>query len=308
MRGSSALHRPEAGIQNFAKISAAFLIGLVTVFISALVYSNLEQRRELASASPFNAGPTHRSPAISVPEEGGSQNTNPAVVAVSPQSSRSRTAPARPIARTYVVVQQPIRVSSAGARSEAPQNGSVHLPLLPFGPVSSVSPQLPPSALAQQERVIAEPSQAHSEPASPSVSGVVVPATTALTVQLSDTLSSDGNRPGDAFRATLAAPLIINGYLVAASGAALQGRVEAVRKAPLIGGRSELSVTLNEVRTWDGQHLRLQTGLREVKGANLKAAVGSAFIARTRAAVLPAGAQMTFILVSPLPATGTRTR
>jgi hypothetical protein len=136
----------------------------------------------------------------------------------------------------------------------------------------------------------------------------MVPATTALTVQLSDTLSSDYSRPGDTFRATLAAPLVVDGYLLADSGTTLQGRVEAVRKASLMGGRSELSVSLTEIGTWNGQRTRLQTGLREVKGASMKAAVGSGFVARTRAAILPAGAQMTFILVSPLTATGTRTR
>jgi hypothetical protein len=121
-------------------------------------------------------------------------------------------------------------------------------------------------------------------------------------------LSSDYSRPGDPFRATLAAPLLVNGYLLADSGATLQGRVEAVRKTSLMGGRSELSVSLTEIGTWNGQRARLQTGLREVKGGSIKAVVGNGFMARTRAAVLPAGAQMTFILISPLTAAGTRTR
>jgi hypothetical protein len=170
---------------------------------------------------------------------------------------------------------------------------------------------------------------------------VVVPATTSVEVQISETLSSDHNRPGDTFRATLAAPLIVDGYLLAEAGASVRGRVESSQKAALLGGQSELSVTVTEIDTREGQHTRVETGRRKVKGTSVTltntakmatgAAVGavvgafqgaakgagmssaafeeghagSRFMPGTRTAVIPAGAQLTFILVAPLTTTGT---
>lgn len=310
MHGNPVLHQPKALTQNLAKISAAFLIGLITVFGSALVYSNLEQRKEIVPAVPatepkqvtssveFPAStpiPAHKSPESLELGKDRKQSNTPFTAAVSSKSStRNVSTPSQPSVRTRVSVEKPVAISSASAGS-----GSVQVsndsPSLPFAPNSSVAPRLPSTVVQKAESVSVA-----------SVSKVVVPAATTLTVQLSNTLSSDRNQPGDTFQATLAAPLVVDGYLLAETGSAVQGRVEAVRRASLLGGRSELSIVLTELGLRDGQRTRMQTGLREARGTRGHA--GNGFIAGKKVAVLPAGAQLTFILVAPLSATGTHVR
>ncbi len=105
---------------------------------------------------------------------------------------------------------------------------------------------------------------------------------TNLAIRLGDPLSSDHNYAGQMFRATLDAPLIVNGFIIADQGSPVFGRVVYARKARVIGGASELDLTLNQISTTDGQLVSIQTNQWEQQGArgNLqntaKMAVGAA--------------------------------
>lgn len=96
---------------------------------------------------------------------------------------------------------------------------------------------------------------------------LAVPAGTILRVSVNDYLSSDRNRPGDAFTATLEQPLVVRGWVVARRGQTLRGIVQAAQKAGRVKGVSELAVELTDLQIVDGQFVPIHTQLwRESAG------------------------------------------
>ncbi len=343
------MDRSEAVTHNIPKVLAAFVTGLVTVFGGALIYSNLQWSSEPLQTAQHarwkRATPSINPPASAVvPARNLPENST----AVLPEHSmQSTTVLVRPAPKNSESVSQPAPVQ----KTIAPPPVSVTLSHAPqLSSNSNVLWQLPPAliqdskkapkpeqnnaSVEQPQRAAFVPAQNHPEPVSsaPESKMITVPATTVLEVQLADTLSSDLNRPGDTFRATLALPLIVSGYLLAEAGTTVLGRVEASRRAPLIGGQAELSVTLTEIDTSNGGRTRVETGERKVKGVRStltntagtvvgsvtgagmtssaleKRRENSRLMAGPRTALFPAGAQLTFILIAPFTATGTRPR
>jgi hypothetical protein len=80
-----------------------------------------------------------------------------------------------------------------------------------------------------------------------------------LAVRIGETVSSVRNQPGDRFAATLAQPLVIDGFIIAERGSRVEGRV--VDAAPAGGGRSvpHLAVSVVQIATSDGQNIRIRT-------------------------------------------------
>lgn len=333
MRGSSVLQRPEAVKQNMAKILTAFLVGLVTVFGSALVYSNLQQERDLVPAVNLPESPTQEDRQQTTPStKESSPEPSPRNTVIGGQSAETAL-PSRPHSLNGPSPMNPQRApvpklaaSAAGVRLDVPpviiDSFPRHAPYsMPIregeGKDTPGLAQHAPS-VEQSQRAAAEPPQTHPESVSfaPLLKPVVVPATTTLAIQLAETLSSDRNQLGDTFRAKLAFPLVVDGYLLAETGATVLGRVETSHRASMFGKRSELSVSLTAIDIWNGQQIRVETGWREVKGtrnmltntAFREDHAGSGLRVDARTAVLPAGAELTFILTAPLTATGTRQR
>ena len=96
-------------------------------------------------------------------------------------------------------------------------------------------------------------------------------------------LSSDRNRPGDVFRGSLDAPLVVKGFTVAGQGATVLGKVVNAQKAKLMGSASELTLILTEITTNDGQLIRIETDPWNEEGSKIKlrdapkVAVGAAY-------------------------------
>ena len=111
-------------------------------------------------------------------------------------------------------------------------------------------------------------------------SQLTLPAGTWLSVRTDEVLSSDHNLPGDAFIATLAQPLVANGYVVARRGQILSGRVADAVKAGRLKGTSRLALELTDVTLADGHNLPVQTQLIQYAGSTSKArdatAIGTA--------------------------------
>jgi hypothetical protein len=84
---------------------------------------------------------------------------------------------------------------------------------------------------------------------------------TYVTVRLEQPLSSDRNQVGDAFSATLARPIIVDGIVVAQPGQVLGGRVAEVQKAGRVSGVSRLGVELTDLPIADGQQVPIKTTL-----------------------------------------------
>ena len=76
---------------------------------------------------------------------------------------------------------------------------------------------------------------------------VTIPAGTFVTVRVDQFLSSDKNKPGDAFSASLARPLVAQGVIVSRPGEMLGGHVVEAKKAGRVKGVSQLQISLNSL-------------------------------------------------------------
>jgi hypothetical protein len=89
---------------------------------------------------------------------------------------------------------------------------------------------------------------------------------TYITVRLNQGLSSDRSQVGDAFAATLAAPVIVDGVVIANRGQTVGGKVTEAKKAGRVEGVSRLAVQLTDLTLADGQPVPLQTQLFSKNG------------------------------------------
>ncbi|MGE5570391.1 MAG: hypothetical protein ACM3S5_15250 [Rhodospirillales bacterium] len=97
-------------------------------------------------------------------------------------------------------------------------------------------------------------------------SELTIPAGTLISARLDQMLSSELNDPGDAFSATLAQPVVVDGIVVANRGQIVAGRVVEVQKAGRVRGVSGLAVELTELTLADGRQVPLQTRLVSARG------------------------------------------
>lgn len=82
---------------------------------------------------------------------------------------------------------------------------------------------------------------------------------TLIPVRLAETIDSSHHVAGDAFRATLAEPLVVNGWVVAERGARVIGRVTDAAQAGRVKGLASLTLELDSLTASDGQKVELHT-------------------------------------------------
>jgi hypothetical protein len=86
-------------------------------------------------------------------------------------------------------------------------------------------------------------------------SEVRVPDGTSLDLEVTSAISSENTAEGAIVNLTVAEPVVINGATVFERGAAAHARLTAVKKAGRMGHIGELSWTLQDVTSIDGQHV-----------------------------------------------------
>jgi hypothetical protein len=96
---------------------------------------------------------------------------------------------------------------------------------------------------------------------------LTVPPGTWVTVRVNGVLSSDHSQPGDAFMATLAEPIVVNGRVVAHRGQTVSGRVVEALKAGRVKGTSSLHLELTELAVADGQQVPIKTQMIQRNGS-----------------------------------------
>jgi hypothetical protein len=84
---------------------------------------------------------------------------------------------------------------------------------------------------------------------------------TFLTVRIDQFISSDRNKAGDAFTASLAKPVVVDGVVVAQGGQTVAGRVVEAQKAGRVKGVSRLAIQLTDLSIADGQQVPIRTQL-----------------------------------------------
>jgi len=105
---------------------------------------------------------------------------------------------------------------------------------------------------------------------------IVVPAGTILTVTVDQSISTKTNTSGDAFPASLAEPVTVDGQTAIPQGAHATGTVTQAQAAGRIKGGAVLALTLDSV-TVNGQKYQIQSSSFEEagKGRGKRTAVGA---------------------------------
>ncbi len=129
----------------------------------------------------------------------------------------------------------PWRAPAAGTRSSAaPQYESISRPASPQPEYASAAPTYTP-------------------PAAPPARSITVPTGTAIAVRLLDGISSERNRAGDTFQATLDEPVVVDGVVVAHRGANVVGRVVQAKESGRVAGLAEMALELDRITTVGGE-------------------------------------------------------
>ncbi len=112
-------------------------------------------------------------------------------------------------------------------------------------------PPPPPPPPAQEPVQVVAPPPPPPPPPPPVVKTVTLPSGTVIPIRMIDTLDSGKTQPNTVFHGSLAGDLIVDGMVVARSGAAVTGRVIIAKDATHFSGSSELSIELTRIDTVD---------------------------------------------------------
>lgn len=112
-----------------------------------------------------------------------------------------------------------------------------------------------------------------------------------LTVRIDQALSSDRNKPGDSFSATLTQPVVVQGIVVAQRGQTVTGTVVEVERAHGFSGTSQLRLALTRLVLVDGQNVPIHTQLLNHRGRSSTGRdVGAVGVTTATGAVIGAAA------------------
>jgi hypothetical protein len=247
-----------------AKITLAFVAGLVLT-MGALVYSRnreLTQVRKAVQRAPSFVASAPGEP--SAETGAGPEDVKASGAPVQALDAESNT-------RVATEVQKLTLPARAARASPLTDRGSeVGQATAPRTVPNTIPPAAAPGSATEPNHISAEgqhPPNVETTPEPRKPNLIILQPGTSVTVRLDESVSTDRNRRGDTFRATLDSPLIVNGFVLAERGARVLGKIERVRKARLLRGKSGLRLRVTEIMTRDGQRVRIETSPWEEKGA-----------------------------------------
>ena len=132
-------------------------------------------------------------------------------------------------------------------------------------PLKFDNPPPPPTSEPVARAVVAPP-----PPPAPKPNVVTIEAGTSLHIRLQGPLSSERNKVGDTFHATLDQPVVIDGFVIAERGARAEGRVTELERSGKVKGLARLVLELTRITTSDGQNLQVQTAAFERKAESTR--------------------------------------
>src|SRR5271168_1578525 len=119
---------------------------------------------------------------------------------------------------------------------------------------------LPPAPTPQYQQPAPPQQYSRTRPAD-LAEALTIPAGTVIQVRTSDWLSSDRNKSGDEFIATLAQPIVVDGWVVMRRNQNIIGHVTDAKRAGRVKGVSKLQLDLSQLTLVDGQLVPVQTTL-----------------------------------------------
>lgn len=178
--------------------------------------------------------------------------------------------------------------ATSSVQSPAPDPGQAPVTSPEQNPVPAPT-QAPPATTPGWRRFTPPPAappaapapQADPAPRPPVPEKITIPAGAFVTVRVDQFLSSDKNKAGDSFSATLSRPVVADGLVVARRGETIGGRVVDAKKAGRIKGVSHLQIALNTLTLADGQQIPVQTELTSITGTTSNGRDAGAVITTT---------------------------
>ncbi|MGI8962775.1 MAG: hypothetical protein ACR2IV_24060 [Bryobacteraceae bacterium] len=244
---------------NLIKVVAAFVAGIVIALGGTLIYVRTNEMihpqlvaqtslpvHDVSDTQDSNSvtGQDASDQAMQTPAASPDDQI-PALKPVPKFRPKKRTATAQPDAQPTPPPNIAQDTAPAPAVNEAPQQPDTPTPQLQ----DSSAPATPESTPAPQPRT------------------VTLPAGTNVIVRMAETVSSEQNYAGDAFRATLEAPIVLEGFIIADKGSKVLGTITNAQRAGRVDGVSALTLTLTEINTTDGQRVKIQTSTWDKKGS-----------------------------------------
>jgi hypothetical protein len=248
----------EVGNIMSPKTLVAFLAGLVvasgiTFFVMRKpqpAAQSVALSKPAAQVAPSAPAVAETSPAAT-PSDAMASNVPPAEDTTPAPSHPVKAHTARPHPKVIAQAQQPV-VLAAPAPVQQPAPAPSH-----EQPVEQPQP-------AVESRNVVPPPPA---PPPPEPNSVTIPVGTTFQVRMGETLTSERNKDGDGFVATLDQPLVVDGFVIAERGARVRGRVVQAVRSGRVEGLAKLAVELTEVNTSDGQRLKVDTSQFERQAA-----------------------------------------
>jgi len=186
------------------------------------------------------------------------------------------------IDRTTVPVPPAMVAESATLRPPAPVHPASHPPRTPrhqAAPAPStpsessaaLQPETPPAvqpaAAAPVPAAAPAPPPPPPTPPAPQPVTVTIPEGTVVTVRTIDNIDSSTSEAGQTFRASLDAPLLVDGRVVVPKGLNVNLKIVTASSAGKFKGTSELTVSLDSF-TYQGSTYRLSSSSVQEKGAS----------------------------------------
>lgn len=244
------------------KLGLAFLAGGIAV--GTVVYLGLKQRAapaEEAAAPAVQAAvlapalPATEAKEVPPPAEAASPAPVP-TKGHSVKAAPSKTAPARAASRMAAphATERPAQPAEPAPVTEQARVVPPAAEEIRVSPPQAPAPAPAPVAKPPRQAAVEKPEPPKHEPRQ-----VTVPAGTLITVRLRDALSTERQSTHDPFFATLDAPLIVEGLVIAERGAQVRGRVIEALAPGRVKGRAALVLALDELSTSDGQKVEIRT-------------------------------------------------
>jgi hypothetical protein len=174
------------------------------------------------------------------------------------------SAPAAPPPRVREHAFKPASKQPGAAPAAAPDAAVAAAPKPVPVPVPVLnSPVAEPAAPVAQTRPAAPPPP---PPPPPEPMKVTLKEGSVIAIRLGETLDSEKNAVGDSFTASLAEPIVIDGFVIAERGARVSGKIVDRERAGRVKGVAVLQLALTEVTTADHQRVPIVTDAFLQKG------------------------------------------
>jgi hypothetical protein len=182
------------------------------------------------TTQPQASTPPPAAEAPALPQTAPAQD-QPPLPAPKPEAARAQRATEKPAA-PRVTTQPPTAPPSATATNP------------PSEPVAkAVAPTVQPKSVPEPPVVVP-----------PQPKFVSVPSGTRFDIRLANPISSEKNKSGENFRATLDQDLVVDGKVVIPVGSLVTGKIIDAKQSGRVEGRAAMSITLTQITVGDVSH------------------------------------------------------